>query len=631
MKTWLSILSSLGVLFALIAISGTAGNSAPSAAHASPCGPAHVAFAEPPGVNVWTLPKNDLGQHELILAVHQDKDRFCYHYRQDGAEHIGAPAIHVRPGDTFAVRVVNDMASPSKGERVAASALPMCMPMAMDEGPVQHYVGYLNHTIDDRYMNASDADVNLHLHGFQGPESQDDPFLSTLSTPMHACEYHFTIPANQPPGTYFYHPHAHGAADDQVGGGLAGAWIVDAPAPRVPAADDHLLILGYRYPFANDNPFAPDPTALIFDAGSAHEAGLRSAAPVAYDPFNPPPWPSVFPMRYHGLAMNPNDCDGIASDAALSINGALPPGRLTVAGGDTQVLRLVNATADSPKLFVLRDRSGNAVPLKIVELDGRPVGGDNDHPLSRYIVAPSILVPPSGRASVLVTVAPGAAYTLSTQHFCAGTPEAFQMAADILSITGADSAADPHVIATSELLPGTSPAAALVAYADAHRATIYRRAITFSDAVIPKQGKTPVHLSFFITDTTNKDFHEHPFAPVFASGSMVPTNPDIVVKQGTVEEWYLINASMGGHAFHIHQMSFVNEHGPGGVPVSLDTVYLPQGRVTPNASDPNYPLVHPSIVRVLIDFRHVPKGTFVFHCHMLYHEDHGMMGSVRVE
>jgi FtsP/CotA-like multicopper oxidase with cupredoxin domain len=27
----------------------------------------------------------------------------------------------------------------------------------------------------------------------------------------------------------------------------------------------------------------------------------------------------------------------------------------------------------------------------------------------------------------------------------------------------------------------------------------------------------------------------------------------------------------------------------------------------------------------------VPKGTFVFHCHMLYHEDHGMMGVIRVE
>ncbi|MHB1588884.1 MAG: multicopper oxidase domain-containing protein [Metallibacterium scheffleri] len=29
--------------------------------------------------------------------------------------------------------------------------------------------------------------------------------------------------------------------------------------------------------------------------------------------------------------------------------------------------------------------------------------------------------------------------------------------------------------------------------------------------------------------------------------------------------------------------------------------------------------------------RHVPKGAFVFHCHMLAHEDRGMMGMIRVE
>jgi len=51
----------------------------------------------------------------------------------------------------------------------------------------------------------------------------------------------------------------------------------------------------------------------------------------------------------------------------------------------------------------------------------------------------------------------------------------------------------------------------------------------------------------------------------------------------------------------------------------------------PNKVDSNYPLVKPSLTKVLLDFRHVPRGTFVFHCHMLFHEDHGMMAIVRVE
>ncbi|MBV8283850.1 MAG: multicopper oxidase domain-containing protein, partial [Candidatus Eremiobacteraeota bacterium] len=38
----------------------------------------------------------------------------------------------------------------------------------------------------------------------------------------------------------------------------------------------------------------------------------------------------------------------------------------------------------------------------------------------------------------------------------------------------------------------------------------------------------------------------------------------------------------------------------------------------------------PSRTRLLLDFRNVPRGTFVFHCHMLFHEDRGMMGIIRV-
>lgn len=112
---------------------------------------------------------------------------------------------------------------------------------------------------------------------------------------------------------------------------------------------------------------------------------------------------------------------------------------------------------------------------------------------------------------------------------------------------------------------------------------------------------------------------------------MFPDNPDIVVRQGTIEEWYLINATMETHAFHIHQMAFVQERSYMGIPVTIDTVFVPVGHLIPNRRDPEYPLIVPNITRVILDFRHVPKGEFVFHCHMLFHEDRGMMGVIRVE
>ncbi len=87
---------------------------------------------------------------------------------------------------------------------------------------------------------------------------------------------------------------------------------------------------------------------------------------------------------------------------------------------------------------------------------------------------------------------------------------------------------------------------------------------------------------------------------------------------------------MEAHAFHIHQMAFVQETSPGGIPLTRDTVFVPIGELLPNRRDPNYPLVQPKITKILLDFRNVPRGTFVFHCHMLFHEDRGMMAVIQV-
>jgi FtsP/CotA-like multicopper oxidase with cupredoxin domain len=101
---------------------------------------------------------------------------------------------------------------------------------------------------------------------------------------------------------------------------------------------------------------------------------------------------------------------------------------------------------------------------------------------------------------------------------------------------------------------------------------------------------------------------------------------NITVKQGTVEDWIIENRSNELHDFHIHQLHFllldymgraVNE------PFLRDTINVPyyDGRA----------MVYPS-VRLRMDFRDPNMvGTFVYHCHLLEHEDGGMMGTIRVE
>lgn len=595
------------------------------------CGPIAAApvLREPPDIDVWTLPRDARGERELILAVHQDGMRFCYSYTAAGAVHTGAPTIRVRRGEHFALRIVNDISSPSAGSRVASSAITKCFPKPMPANvPVLHYSGYLNHVIDDRYMRMKPIDTNIHLHGFEGPAGEEDVFLSTLSTPMHACEYDITIPKTQPPGTYFYHPHVHGMSETEVIGGLAGTWIVEPDSDPIPRGWEHVIVLRYALPLRSDNPFAPDDSAIGVDA-AAHEGALRLAPPVAYNQFAPPPWPTTNPIRA-GAIVEPVHCQGLAGEPLMTVDGAQAPASLEVAGGRAQLLRIVNATSDSAKFLQLHDSSGAPVELHVVGLDGVPVSGNARRPLSRYLAMKRWPLAPSARMDILVTVPRGKTLVLSSEHFCSGF--AFQMHRDLLRIHGMSASARPAPdIASSPASIARTSAGRLVAFARTHPKLIRRRAITFSQYAFPRRGKIPAHSAYFITDTTNPRFHEHPFWPTYSARASAPSNPDIVVKHGTIEEWYLINTAPEVHAFHIHQMKFVEERSAAGMPVSVDVAFLPIGKFLPNPRDPNYPLVKPSITKVLLDFRDVPRGTFVFHCHMLFHEDHGMMGVIRVE
>jgi FtsP/CotA-like multicopper oxidase with cupredoxin domain len=91
---------------------------------------------------------------------------------------------------------------------------------------------------------------------------------------------------------------------------------------------------------------------------------------------------------------------------------------------------------------------------------------------------------------------------------------------------------------------------------------------------------------------------------------------DTTVAAGTVEEWTLTNASPMDHPFHLHvwPMQIIEENGQAVETVRWrDVVNVPaNGRVK---------------VRVAFkDFR----GRSVYHCHILDHEDLGMMGVIEV-
>jgi FtsP/CotA-like multicopper oxidase with cupredoxin domain len=589
-----------------------------------PAGP----LVEPPQIDVASLPLDDLGLHELILRVHREGQAFCFHYERNGIEENVAPTLLVHRGERFALRMVNEISGPASGATMKASELKPCVPAPMKAMPVRRFAGYLNHTMYARFMPMKPFDVNLHLHGFEGPPSQENVFLSTLSTPAHACEYDITIPRTQPPGTYFYHPHAHGMTGPEVGGGLSGMWIVEPDGSQLSKVDQHEIILRARLP-NHDGLVNATRVASLAQLGAARESALKIVPPLtAYDPFDPPAWPSAFPLRAGRERLAIPGC-GPFVEPAFTVNGIALPARVTVPAGKPQLFRVLNALPNGAVDIRMRDASGIVQTLHIVGRDGVPISADDERPLARYVPMHGVVLGPTMRADILVTLEPGQILTLYSDRHCYSPFDAPATRHDVLTIAAVPSADPAADVVSMPVTASTSRAAQLLRYVRAHPNLIRRRALTYTEYPLRNANGKGLHPQFFLTETSNRNFHEQPYWPSFAPGENTPAHADIVVKKGSIEEWYLFNTTLSMHTFHIHQMAFAAED-ERPVPVMLDTVMIPSGRALPNPGDPNYPLIKPSVTRVLLDFRHVPRGEFVYHCHMLLHEDGGMMGVIRV-
>jgi len=108
----------------------------------------------------------------------------------------------------------------------------------------------------------------------------------------------------------------------------------------------------------------------------------------------------------------------------------------------------------------------------------------------------------------------------------------------------------------------------------------------------------------------------------------------VSLQSGQIEEWTLVNNSAVDHPFHIHQGDFavISINGKAVNPPKYDTslqqisVY-PQGAYVYNSTRDTVNI--PAGGNVVIRFK-VPAapGKYVFHCHILPHEDAGMMMAV---
>jgi FtsP/CotA-like multicopper oxidase with cupredoxin domain len=279
----------------------------------------------------------------------------------------------------------------------------------------------------------------------------------------------------------------------------------------------------------------------------------------------------------------------------------LPAPLVQMKPGEKQFWRVLNATIQD---FLPIQLQFDGVPqqLQIVALDG--------YPLAQIRSQDTIVIPPAGRAEFIVQAPPQAAVaqfmTLNYPTGPTGNPDLETLLAQVQLTTGSsDAKAQP---ARSSPAPQTS-IDHLKFSGLANLKPTAERKIYFSEEF----GGTNGPIQFYVTVDGQKQ-------RVFDANE----KPAITTNVGAVEDWTIENHALETHAFHIHQIHFLMLE-VDGQPVAnqdlRDTIEIPFW----SGKGP-----YPS-VKVRMDFRDPTiAGTFVFHCHVLLHEDQGMMHKIQV-
>lgn len=432
---------------------------------------------------------------------------------------IPGPILRARAGDTVQMRLFNDLPH-------------------VDEAHV-----------DDINMPHGFNVTNLHYHGFHvtprlsadGKSAGDNSLIEI--EPGESQLFEFTIPANHPDGTYWYHPHKHGSAATQIMSGMAGALLIEGDT------DAYLSEQGVK----------------LQQVFMLQQIRVDAAGEVEFV-----------------------DANTFLAPAIFTVNGQVQP-TINIRPGEVQLWRFIHAGMSEHFPLELRDAAGNLQTFHQLAVDG--ITMPNLQPTQRpFLVS-------GNRLDVLVKLNTPGVYRLIKPALRQGLP--------------------------------TDPVA------EALMATVVVAGVP-DNTPIP-QGPFPTHLTTIAdreinspprTVTFSMQLFPPPTPPLFLVDNKLfdPNRVDQRLTVGAVEEWTVLNTSPADHPFHIHQNPFLVTSITGDalarpdltLPVWMDTVNVPRatGFGTPNAVPGRV-----TFRTRIEDF----DGLFVLHCHIIDHEDMGMM------
>jgi FtsP/CotA-like multicopper oxidase with cupredoxin domain len=437
----------------------------------------------------------------------------------------------------------------------------------------------------------SGGSMNIHYHGTNTtPQCHGDNVTKTLVNPGSTFHYSLQFPTDEPPGLYWYHPHVHGLAELALLGGASGALVVDGIENVQPA------VQGLRQ------------RILVFRDQAQVDGLGEGAGNCGVD------------VPFQDLTINNVPID--SHQDPVTGNVTFTPAVLHMEAGDTEFWRVTNSSADTIlDLQVVYD--GVPQNLSIVGIDAVPVNSqDGTGPGSLINNVTEYRLAVAGRVEFLV-------------HAPVSTVKVAQLITNNIN-TGPQGDCDPtravFNISTGNFEPRVASAAT-------------------SDNRLPASTGLRTDLRRFgglrnspVTATRTFQFSEIQPSQFFITQTsagqtpMVFDNnnpPSVITTQGSVEHWNIQNIAQENHEFHQHQIHFLvlsqdnyetngNPHNAAMTGQFADMIEVPYWD---NVANPNGPVPQ---AELLMDFRGPDIGDFVYHCHILSHEDLGMMAIERV-
>jgi len=432
--------------------------------------------------------------------------------------------------------------------------------------------------------NQLDANSTIHWHGFKIPADMDGgPDTPVASGTFKA--YTFTM--NQPAAPLWFHPHPDMQTGKQVYMGLAGVYLLE------------------------------DNITKTLEANKALPSGTRDTVLLIQDRrFDGNITDPVRNLAYMNMAM---DTDGMLGDTIL-VNGSVVP-KQNVAN-NLQRYRLYNVSNARTYKFALSDGS----PFRIIGTDG----GLLDVPaqvtsvtlgaaerveividFSRYVLGDKVMLvskPFNGNMMGMMGGMNGGNGMGGMSGMNGGNGMAAGSMSGMLA-NGAGMSIMRFDI-TSEVVEDVTLYSSLPAAAEIKT----RR--TQADVTNPTERQFLMSMGGMGNMQTG-GMQQMSF--VINGKKFNPTRVDEFIASGATEIWSIRNMSPMAHPFHAHAIQYQILSRNGVPATGIDLGWKDTFLVQPGET-----------VKVIGKFEAVNTGDYMYHCHILEHEDAGMMGYFRV-